>query len=601
MKPHRSFGLLTRTLTLTSLAIVVVGMANAIFGSAYSLYFRTPFPFRDMVELMEFLDANPAIWVGESFTHLHDLEHRPALPAFLWYADRHLSGSSGLMPLLVSHAFLAATALLAVGNWAPRFNLKNPSTWVVPAAALAVMFSLINWYNLMWEKQLHVTMSLFFLTVSGYFAGQLSPADVRSSKLDVGKNLLLMAFMAWIATFSFGYGLLVMPIITIHSVLARWPWRRVIYCAAMSIMFVAAYIYFLSLRRQGLTGLTDFSVDPLVMISYVARLLAGAVAATELHTFAGAERETVALIVGLVLLGLYGFGAARLYIQSLWFVRSPPKTQSISLIVTSVCVAIALITYLSRPVETHGLVNRYYIVSTFFILSLPGLFVSVRDCTRRNGTALLGCIGLSSLFIFLSLLGSLANQSQLLHRWHVSAVAAIGADAGVYLPDQNELIGPPLHAWKNKTFEVWEAHRVRLKEHGRYFPFGWRGRNVEAMFDISTLSECFGSVERINPVPGYEEEYVFIGWARLGAMASSNADWIVVTDPAGWIIGLGAPGRGSDNGRKWLEKRFPDKIGLSARNAGIAGYLSETRGTAIHFFVIKDNKACKFTTGYVSG
>ena len=43
--------------------------------------FITLDPERDMVEMMVFLDENPAIWLGESFTRLHDMEHRQALPA----------------------------------------------------------------------------------------------------------------------------------------------------------------------------------------------------------------------------------------------------------------------------------------------------------------------------------------------------------------------------------------------------------------------------------------------------------------------------------------------------------------------------------------
>ena len=276
MKARLSGTFLARGITLSSLLLVATGTASAIFGSAYSIYLRTPFPFRDMVETMEFLDGNPAMWLGESFTRLHDMEHRPALPAFIWYADRLLSGSSGLMPLLVSHAALAAAAVLAVWNWAPRMNRNVPSTWLAPAAALAVMFSLINWINLTWEKQLHVAMSLLFLMISAHCAARLSLAGDGSVRPGAERNLLLAACAAWAAKFSFGYGLPAMPVITIHGMLARWPWRYVAVSAAFSAIFVAAYFYFFSLGGRSAKGIANLTFDPLAIIAYMVRFLAGA-------------------------------------------------------------------------------------------------------------------------------------------------------------------------------------------------------------------------------------------------------------------------------------------------------------------------------------
>ncbi len=596
MKPQLFGRALARALTLVSLALIVIGMASAIFGLAYSVYFHTPFPFRDMVETMEFLDTNPAIWLGESFTRLHDMEHRPALPAFIWYADRIVSGSSGVIPLIISHATLVATALLAVWNWAPRIDRKEPWTWLVPAAALAVMFSLVNWYNLIWEKQLHVSMSLLFITLSGHFAARLSPADEGSERMGARGKLLFAAFAAWAAEFSFGYGLPAMPVITIHGMLARWPLRYLAVSAVFSVIFIGAYYYFFSLGGRSLTGLTKLTFDPLVTIAYVARLLGSAVAATELNSFAGVERSTPPLIAGVVLLGLYIFGAARLYLRSVQVGQPPSSSRSVSLIVTSACLAIALMTWLSRPDETQGLVERYYIVSTFFVLSLPGLFVSAKAWARTKEKVRVGLVVLSSVLIVFSLLGHMANYTKPYLRWHASVVAAIGADMGIHFSGQDELIGPPLHEWKSKSFKVWQAHRLRLKERGRYNPFEWRGRNVAAVFDGYVDRKCVGSIERIEPVPGYESQYAFFGWARHGAIASTNGDWIVATYATGRIIGLGAPGRISLNGRKWLNDHFPDQVGPFPNHSGIAGYLSATPGSIVHFFTVQGNKACEFAT-----
>ena len=249
-------------------------------------------------------------------------------------------------------------------------------TWLAPAAALSLTFSLINWINLTWEKQLHVTMSLLFLVIAAHCSAGVSVVCNERVEPKVRPNLMFTMCAALAAKFSFGYGLPVMPVITIHGILARWPLRHVIISASFSIISVGAYYYFFSLGGRSPRELTDVTFDPLVMIAYMARLLAGAVAATDFHRVAGIEPNALALMVGLALLGIYFFGTTRLYWRSLWFRKPPSRCQSVSLIISSVCVAIALMTLITRPIETQGVVERYYIVSTFFILSLTGLFAA---------------------------------------------------------------------------------------------------------------------------------------------------------------------------------------------------------------------------------
>jgi hypothetical protein len=595
MKSQLSSCLMETILRSICLLFIIVGIGSIIFGSTYSVYLRMPFPFRDMIEIMEFFDSNPSIWLGSSFTKLHSMEHRPAIPAFIWYADRIWFGSSGLMPLLVSHVALAATALLAVWQWSPRFSFKALFTWVIPVAAVALMFSLSNWINLMWEMQLHVAMSLLFVMLSANFAGRLSLPNYCSKISKVWLDYLLMVTMAFLATFSFGYGLPIILVITIHGILVRWPRRQVIFTAVISFVFVEVYLYFLSLRDHVPIFLDEHPYDLFARIAYIARFLAGSLADINFY-FIALEKTTLTLIAGLIILGLYIFYAGRLYFLSLLHDQPPSRTQTVALIVTSTCVAISLMTCLSRPLDTEGLVWRYYIVSTLFILSLPGLFMPVMDenYIKIKYPCLLM---LASLFIILSLFGHQANKNKVYNRWHSSAVAAISADMKLYLPDNKHLIGPPLHQSKNKTLKVWATHKARLQGNGKYYPFEWKGQQLKTVFDILDSSKCFGSIKSVKPLPGYEGKQAFQGWARHGTMASANADWVLATNSTGIIIGLGAPGRFSKSGTIWLQQHFPKQVRYFSLNSGIAGYLSAKSGESLHFYTVKDNQACKFTTG----
>ena len=389
-----------------------------------------------------------------------------------------------------------------------------------------------------------------------------------------------------------------MPIITIHAVLARWPLRHIIFSAATSLILIGTYLYFLSLRERGLSDISSLSFDPSTVIAYVARLLTGVVAAIEFSKSLDAGWGVPSLTVGLVLLGLYVFGCSRIYFRSIRLRQNATSTQSTAIILTSACIAIALMTYVSRPGDTLGLVSRYYIISILFVLWLPGLFLSSEQWgklgTRKRSVFLF----LALLFVVVSLRGNQTNQSEVLRRWHVSAVAAIGADFGVFIPGPNRLIGPPMHTWKSKTLSVWSRHRVRLKERGRYSPFSWRGHNVNDVFNFSSDQKCFGVIDNISSVPGYIEESVFIGWARYGAQASENTDWIVASSPQGNIIGLGAPRRYSEVGRKFIQKNFPKQSGISTKHSGVAGYVGTKIKTNIRFYAVKDNQACEIMNGY---
>jgi hypothetical protein len=589
----RSQGWRTNIWILTGIAITSAGLASAVFGSAYASYFRIPFPYRDMAETMEFLDGNPVLWLGESFSRLHDMEHRPAFPACIWFADRVWSGSAGLLPLLISHACLAGASLLAVRSWAPQISVRNPLTWIPPTAALAATFSLINWYNLMWEKQLHVAMSLLFLALAAYFAGRCADVDNRPRKLALITNLGGSGLAAGIATFSFGYGLPAMPVIAVHGLFARWPWPRVLFCAVLSAILIGAYLYFLSLRNQGLSGLGDVSIDPIEATAYIAQLLSGAVVAREMHDLVGLRPGYGALTFSLTILGLYVFGASRIYLRSIRLGHLPTGPQSSALIITSSCVAIALMTCLSRPIETQGIVDRYYVVSTVFLLSLPGLFIPAERWRYVSRGRRAGVLVLSSMFVLWSILGHMSGYPKLLHRWHLSALAAIGADMDIFVFDENQLVGPSIHQWKSKTLGVWATHRERLKARGRYLPFEWRGENLQNVFTARGSGDCTGSINWIRPVPGYDGKYGFVGWALHSVTELENADWIIAVDPTDRIIGLGAPGRRSDHGREWFFEHDSSRLYELASNFGFAGYMAAQPGTRARFMSIKGNQVCQ--------
>ena len=64
--------------------------------------------------------------------------------------------------LFVAFSFLII-AILVTNLWTPKFKLKQVTSWSPMLSGVALIFSLLNWHNLMWEKQLHLSFSLLLL------------------------------------------------------------------------------------------------------------------------------------------------------------------------------------------------------------------------------------------------------------------------------------------------------------------------------------------------------------------------------------------------------------------------------------------------------
>ena len=241
---------ITPILSITlSAALVIIGALSVVFGIWISFEYRMPVPFRDMLEVMEFLDTNPSLWRGDHFTEFQSMQHRPVLPVFVWHLDRFATGANGFLPLALSHVALFTTAIIMAVQWAPRPSLNRIETWIIPIAAAALMFSLSNWINLMWEMQLHLSLSYLFIVASAYFGAKVwRPGEVASNNFDQ-KYLMLATAAGACAVFSFGYGLVILPVLLVHALLSGWPAKASFHIgvAVLGLLLV----YFILLPSQG--------------------------------------------------------------------------------------------------------------------------------------------------------------------------------------------------------------------------------------------------------------------------------------------------------------------------------------------------------------
>ena len=154
------------------------------------------------------------------------------------------------------------------------------------------------------------------------------------------------------------------------------------------------------------------------------------------------------------MLFLYFFGMVRYYYQFIVAKSETIQFGTAALLISSSCIGMAVITWLSRPLETGGVVDRYFIVSSLFIISLPGMFITKDYWQRASYRGGFWLLTLLSAMLTISILGHISNYSKLSESWHFASLAAIGANYEVYIPGPNEIIGPPLHQNKSRTQAV---------------------------------------------------------------------------------------------------------------------------------------------------
>lgn len=580
-----------------SAALILSGVLSVVFGIWICFKYRISVPFRDMIEVMAWLDTNPSMWRGDHFTQFHSMQHRPALAALLWHLDRFLTGSSGFIPLALSHIALVTSTIITVTRWSPRPSTNHIDSWIVPIAATALMLSLSNWINLVWEMQLHLSLSFLFIVASAYCATNVWQPNKANHNSFNQKYLCLSILYGTCAAFSFGYGLVILPVILIHALLSGWPKKALLQVAIA--VFALFFMYFILLPREESPAahLNLQLPDIAALFAYMSAILLGPLSGIQLHALLAIDRVLLTSSAGVIVLFLYASGCLNFYISASPF--SPKRTyigQSFSVVITSSAVACALITAVSRPIDTQGFVARYYIVGSLFFLALPGLYVQAQSNLIDHASRRRVMNYIAGFFLILSFSGHFNNYERPLRKWHDATLAAVAADMEIYVEDGNALMGPSLHQWQQTTLEVWEIHAKRIStQRKESSPYSWIGRSLTNLFQIVSSDDCSGNVSGVAIIDDSTNALFFLASAKFNVQKHSHAEWVIVADSNGVISGIGVPGypvktaspQGTQESLVWPENNI-DLLN------GFRGFLKVDIALQLYFYVARDRQACSF-------
>lgn len=554
-----------------------------ITQAAFQWQMRTLFPFWDMVAIVRFLDVRADPDILYLYQNVRDNEHRPIFPFLFYIWDRRATGDTGevLYP-----AIMIANAMLAIsfmGYVFARARLSFAAKILVASIIGLAFFSIWNFENLTWQKQIHEILSVMFLSLGLLLAASISTGADKAHTL--GRDLvlaLLAGIVCLTATYSFGFGLAAWPAMLAHGLLGRW--RRsalaVVFLFA-SVSFVTYYNTFSTLPRHG--NPVDAIASPVASILYVMRVISGPLSPLVTGLFAQA--------IAAVALTIAAWFCLRLYRDSFHQGTPPVVRGGVERVVANhaamllmSALLMALMLSLGRLTVNSGEESRYMVVAFVFWCAL--LLLLVHAIRPSRVPALVLAAG-----IFAALCGY--NSWQMIEprvRQRDQNMYIGGVMATWRIPSVPGL--PSLHHNGSRVFEMWHLPRPPFQSFAARVPFGWIGADLSALPSIPDTTKCFGHVDKVIPRPGDPRIINLHGWALMAGGAPLR--WLVVTGLDNRGLGVGKPGLRREDVRAVYATRLPDASAAEQEYSGFMMAAVRDPGAPLLLWGIDDSgRACR--------
>ena len=511
---------------------LVVALLAGAFDVSYILRHHVRYPFGDQwIWLARLYERG--FWCG--FTSQYN-EHRLIVPGVFYYADYRYFGSRNTLLAIVSLLFqLGCGALLIVPLWRSTEVWKPLRCFFAGFVAMTVLW-FIQAEDLFYPYQLQISCANFgILAAMHLFARLASRRKERVGRL-AGLWVAVFACAFW-ATFSFGHGILIWPVLLALGMAARFSKRELLMIAA--VFACAASLYFIQYQKPA------GSASPLESLRQPSRVVQYAVLLIGLPLFgAGAPDVSVMSHAGLYATAATGVVLALLMLAR-FALAKPGERQAFEYIYCAMLatnLGAAVLAALSRgnfPLE-QALSGRYAPMPLIFWISLIAL-TTIHLCRAeaRGGVGRVMWCGLLAAASAVMLPAQFTMGHYMAYRARNQAAAALSMAVGT--PDapriREEMAPPALVAFVDRN-------GVRLLGHSLFADAGlqWLGSRVTDHFQPAGGGACLGAVDSLNPVAGSTTPGVRLaGWAwDVRGHRAARRVW--VTDAEGMIRGLGQTG-----------------------------------------------------------
>jgi hypothetical protein len=481
-------------------------------------------------------------------------EHRVIGVELLYWLDFRLFGGHQFFVIgcevacQLAQLALLWWLLLQVREIPPAFRLAFAAacgivmTTAIHVQAMVIPF-LVQWYL----TQLLAMLALLFLW--------------RSAKSGRMAGLVIAIAATVVITYTTGNGMLLWPLLVGIAVLLRMPRTQIWMITSAAAVTIA--VYFVGYSFAGENKVLLVLGHPFYTIGFTAILL-GAPASYIGNLFGGA--------IGLIGMALTTFAVVKV-------TRRRMPVDLVFVVAAGFCLFImasaAMAAYAridpADPTFLKARAERYAMIALAFWGSVMVLIAwllartpRVREYAWHLATATL------VILLLVAVMGQRASERAAAVRQAWVAQSAIGLENGVI--DRQALTD----VFQDPVVSVWSA--VLRRRHLSIFSAGrqdWIGHRLSDLFPVGQAALCWGSVDSLI---GVDNGYRVTGRA-LDARTNRSADGIVLVNPGGIVVGLGATRPGG----------YP-RLGSDAQAAGsdtdwagyaLAGNVSDLQAYAI--------------------
>lgn len=500
-------------------------------------------PFFDSFALTEYLyTIYLPEWPWVSGLGFADNEHRPLFPMLVWALDATLFRFDGLLSIIVLLATLAACGLcFLLAGWMVKIP-RDPVPWAAFGLAILILFWPGHHENLLWPKQVHMTMSL-----AASLAGLLLLIRfdrIQSTQIDtpaVGRLPIWAAVLFFVASFSFAYGLVAWLTAIIFGIWRQWPRTTVMFLLAIFIFTLA--IYFNPWRPPGrITYSTGNTFDPFVIVPFAWGLI-GAPLRMIVLIFGITDDLLVAFVFGAVgFLGLVAI-AVHAHRSGLRHATQDPLTL-FSLAVLLFAVGALSMIALGRGDggwEEIG-APRYLLVSNVLWIAMIVYVLRTIERLKPRRPHMVGLLAYGAMILVATTYWGFGNilksESQRIHLGMILPVVFTKHTPAVDLSDDTYLHHRIASNFKTQIRVFGLMRSQGVGPYSRAWP-KWPGRTLSDAFKTTTRVKCRGSIDHLRPY--WRTGAHVVGWA-WDPERRQAVDHVVLVDKAGIIQGVGHGG-----------------------------------------------------------
>ena len=490
-------------------------------------------PFYDMVKTYNDIFNDPLYL----FLIKPENEHVHILAKLFYLADMYLNYGRGTLVLTFMFIFMIVISVIISMNIVPR-TATNRLLFIVSTTivCLALFLWIENYENILWDKQIHVYISLIFFTLSLTVlrAGEISPARFGA----------IVALSFW-TTLSFGYGLVAAITIFLLAVAMRMERRWLIGFALAALAQLGLWRALMTLAVPPYQSYAAGAiVHPLAIADYLLRFLRIPIERIVIAVFQPPVAHGLATLIAVIGLGLaalagrsflekqerrsdallglafmlFGFGNAVVIALA----RSGPKIPAES----SRYMLVAILFWAGLVIYNLPLLRRWAVLHPLAIATISFLFCTSFAWSEKQGWSAIAAIGQNMRSLAVPLLN------------HVTDDAVLDR---LYWDRPTEL--SVLDELAKRHLSIFSAPDADLL-----------GRPLA---DIAATSpDCAGWVDGAEPA-GSSKPYINVhGWAYRTDRREPPAAIAIVAD--GRVVGLGLMTSGRPDVHK-ARPEFPER------------------------------------------